>query len=192
MTVYNYRKIIKESFWLLTICILIEIVAGQALNSREDIINLPLVLAAIPVVNGIGGNLGSILGARITSGIHVGYIKPDFRDRTLLSNIFSILVLAVVVFIILVFLMLIILPATGIPLKLPGESGVGVIYKFIAIVLGAGLIMTFIIVVIGVLSAFWAFKRGIDPDNVVTPVTTTSGDMIGITIIIILVLMIIL
>ena len=191
MTVYSFRKIIKESFWLLTICIFIEILAGQALNSQEDIINIPLILAAIPVVNGIGGNLGSILGARITSGLHVGYIKPDFRDKTLLSNIFSILALAFVVFIVLVLLMLVLLPATGIPLNLPGESGTGVIYKFIIIVVGAGFIMTTLIVIIGVLSAFWAFRRGMDPDNVVTPITTTSGDMIGITIIIVLVLMIV-
>jgi mgtE-like transporter len=189
MTVYSFRKIIKESFWLLTICILIEIVAGQALNSQEDIINIPLILAAIPVVNGIGGNLGSILGARITSGMHVGYIKPDIRDKTLMSNIVAILLLAIAVFIILVILMIIILPLTGIELSLPGESGAGVIYKFTIIVIGAGLILTLTVIVIGIISAFWAFKRGMDPDNVVTPITTTSGDFIGITIVIILVIL---
>jgi len=191
MTVYNFQKIIKESFWLLTLCILVEIIAGQALNSQEDLINIPILLAAVPVVNGIGGNLGSILGARITSGLHVGYIQPNFRDKTLVTNIFSIFALAIIVFFILVILMVFILPLSGISLEIKNYDFTESVIKFVIIVVGSGLIMTFLIVIIGTFSAFWAFKRGMDPDNVVTPIITTSGDLVGISVIVIFVLMIV-
>ena len=59
MTVYSVRKIVRESFWLLSICILIEILAGQILNSQEDLISIPILLAAVPVINGVGGNIGN-------------------------------------------------------------------------------------------------------------------------------------
>ena len=52
--------------------------------------------------------------------------------------------------------------------------------------------MTALVVILGVVSAFISFKRGIDPDNIVTPIITTSGDTIGITIIIVLALLIVL
>jgi mgtE-like transporter len=184
MTVYSYRQIIKESIWLLTIFIIIEIIAGQLLNSQEKIIDIPVILAAIPVVNGIGGNLGSILGARLTSGLHVGYIKPEYRDKGVLENVSNIMVLAVIVFLILTGLMIIVLPLSGITIAMP-------LYKFFTVVFLAGLIMTALVVVLCIFSAFWAFKRGMDPDNVVTPIITTSGDMIGITLIVVFALILV-
>ncbi|UCH88203.1 MAG: magnesium transporter [Thermoplasmata archaeon] len=184
MTIYSIRKIIKESIWLLTICILIEILAGQLLNSQEDIIEIPIILAALPLINGIGGNLGSILGARLTSGLHVGYLKPKYNDKILLGNVLNIIILAVIVFSILIGIMIVILPLTGVTISIP-------IFKFVIVIFCAGMIMTCLVVILGITSAFIAFKRGIDPDNVVTPIITTSGDMLGISIVIILVLMII-
>jgi mgtE-like transporter len=175
------QNIIRESIWLLTICICIEILAGQILNSQDKFLNFQIILAAVPVVNGIGGNLGSILGARLTSGLHVGYLKPSYKDKTLLNNIFNIIILGVIVFSVITVLMVIFLPLSGMPLEMP-------VLKFIIITFSAGIIMTVLVIVLCVISAFQAFKRGMDPDNVVTPIVTTSGDLIGISIITILVM----
>jgi mgtE-like transporter len=184
MTVYKMQKIIKESIWLLTICILLEILAGQLLNSQEDIVGIPIILASVPVINGIGGNLGSILGAKLTSGLHVGYVKPSYSDKTVLSNVFNIIILALIVFAVLVVLMIFILPLSGIALSVP-------VIKFAVVVFASGVILTFLVVILCVISAFQAFKKGMDPDNVVTPIITTSGDLLGITIVVVLTLMLI-
>lgn len=183
MTVYSIKKILRESFWLLTICIIFEILAGQILNSREDIISIPALLAAVPVINGVGGNIGSILGAKLTSGLHVGYVRPKFSDKAVINIFSSVLIFALLVFAILSVLMLIFLPFSGISMDIP-------FVKFFIVVFIAGLILTIIISIMGVFSAFITFKRGFDPDNVVTPIITTSGDTIGITIIIVLSLLI--
>lgn len=185
MTLYTVSKILKESFWLLTICILIEILAGQILNSQEKIINIPIILAAVPVVNGIGGNIGSIMGAKLTSGLHVGFVKPDLKDKVLRGYISDIILLAIIVFILIAVLMSLILPLIGIQLSIS-------VFKFIPVIFFGGLIMTLIVIVAGVFSAFIAFKKGMDPDNVVTPIITTSGDTFGISIIILLTLLVIL
>ena len=59
--------------------------------------------------------------------------------------------------------------------------------KFMIIVLGAGIIMTIMVIIMSVISAFFSFKKGIDPDNTVAPVVTTTGDLMGITTLVIMV-----
>jgi mgtE-like transporter len=80
--------------------------------------------------------------------------------------------------------MVFILPLIGIPISIS-------VFKYILIIILSGLILTVLVVVLGIISAFIAFKRGMDPDNMVTPIVTTSGDFIGITIVIVLTLILI-
>ena len=59
--------------------------------------------------------------------------------------------------------------------------------EFLTIMLGAGILMTIIVIFMSVISASLSFNRGMDPDNTVTPVVTTSGDLMGIITLIIMV-----
>ena len=52
--------------------------------------------------------------------------------------------------------------------------------KFVSIVLATGFLLICIISIVSVLTAFWSFKRGLDPDDMVAPVVTTVGDTLGI------------
>ena len=73
--IYSWKTIVKHGLPLLTICILIEIFAGQILQSNQQkLLFFPILLISIPVINGVGGNIGSILGARLASGLHLGTI----------------------------------------------------------------------------------------------------------------------
>ena len=56
---------------------------------------------------------------------------------------------------------------------------VGII-EFVSVILGAGILLIFVISIISVLTAFWSFKKGLDPDDMVAPVVTTVGDTLGI------------
>ena len=174
MGVYSAPKIIKESIPLLTICIGVEVLIGQVLNTQQSYMTIPIILALIPVINGVGGNIGSILGARLASGLHTGIIQLDFKDSELRKNMSSTFLLGIITFAILGALVYIILPIIGIDISVVGFG------RLMAIVLGAGILLVLALICLSVISAFYSFKKGMDPDNSVTPIITTSGDALGI------------
>jgi mgtE-like transporter len=174
MAVYSAPKIIKESIPLLTICIGVEVLIGQVLNTQQSYMTIPIILALIPVINGVGGNIGSILGARLASGLHTGIIDLDFKDPELRKNMSSTFILGIITFSALGVLSYIIMPLIGINVAVVG------FVRLMVIVLGAGILLVLSLICLSVLSAFYSFKKGIDPDNSVTPIVTTSGDALGI------------
>ena len=80
--IYNWKRIVKHGLPLLTIAILIEVFAGQVLQGNQKLlVSIPIFLISIPVVNSVAGNIGSVLGARSASGLHVGYITHSLKDE---------------------------------------------------------------------------------------------------------------
>ncbi len=172
--IYRWQTIVKYSAPLLTICVLIELFAGQLLQGHQEMLVLfPIFLIAIPVVNSVGGNIGSVLGARLASGLHVGYITPTLKDKEMRANVMVSILLGVVTYTLLAILIYGIAVFGGL------HTGIGLI-EFVAIVIGTGFFLICVIVMVSVLTAFLSFKRGIDPDDMVAPVVTTVGDVTGI------------
>jgi len=182
-TFYTAGKIVKQSLPLLLVLVLLEIIAGQFLNTNEKILGMSSVLMLIPVVNGVGGNIGSILGARITSGLHVGYIEPRLTDRNLRKNLLLSLTLGVSVFFIMGIILYLITPIVNI------ETDIS-IWRILIIFLGSGAILITVLCLICIASALYAYRKGLDPDNIVTPIVTSVGDFIGITSIMVLTILI--
>jgi mgtE-like transporter len=175
MTVYDAKKIIKESAPLLTLCVAIGIIGGQMLNSYEDIlIAIPTLLMIVPVINGIGGNIGSILGARIASGMHMGIIDADLHGKELKRNVISALILGIISYTSLALFVMLIAPFVGISVDSEFLPKIGLI------MIGAGLMLTIVLTVATLIFARLSFKRGLDPDNIITPIVTTLGDLLGI------------
>ena len=172
--IYNWKKIVRLGIPLLTLCILIEIFAGQILQGGLDtLINLPILLISIPVINGVGGNIGSVLGARLASGLHVGYIDLDIKDKKMQTNLLTSILIGIITY----FVLSILIYLTA----LFSSPQVGIEpMKFISIVLGAGVLLVCVISLVSVFTAFWSFKKGLDPDDTVAPVVTTVGDTLGI------------
>ena len=52
--------------------------------------------------------------------------------------------------------------------------------EFIAILLSTGFLLICVVSLVSILTAFLSFKRGLDPDDMVAPVVTTVGDVMGI------------
>jgi mgtE-like transporter len=171
MAIYSAPKIIKESIPLLTICIGVEVLIGQVLNTNQDIITIPIILALIPVINGVGGNIGSILGARLASGLHTGIIDLNLNDAELRKNVTSAFLLGLIILGLLIYL---IMPIIGIKVSVIGFG------RLMLIVIGAGVLLILCLICLSVISAIYSFRKGIDPDNSVTPIVTTSGDVLGI------------
>lgn len=172
----------KESMPLLTILIALEIAGGQILSQNEGfLIKWPIFLVMIPVINGVGGNIGSILGARLSSGLHVGSIELRRHGKELQKNIISTVLLGIVSYTSLAIFILIISPLLGISI----ESNI--LLKVGYIMIGTGLLLTAIVILISVSVARFSFENGFDPDNTVIPIVTTLCDVLGIVCLIIMI-----
>ncbi len=178
---YSWKTILRSSIPLLTLTIFIEIMAGQLLQGNQDMfILLPIFLITLPVINGVGGNVGSILGSRLASGLHVGYIQLDINNKYIQMNVFTAVCIGLLTYGILAILIYVIALFTGI------QMDIG-LTQFVTIVILAGGLLIFIISIVSVFTAFISFKRGLDPDNIVSPVVTTVSDTLGILFLILLI-----
>lgn len=175
MVVYRIKRIILESLPVLTACILISLAAGHLLNSGiAEISEVPLILMMIPVINGMGGNIGSILGARLTSALHIGTLKPRLRkQRVLRGNVGATVITSFAIYSIMGVFLLAISHITGIPIA----RSLSLALAFFI----AGITLSITIIFITTASAFVSFKGGLDPDNVVVPIVTSVGDVLGVT-----------
>ncbi|MCK4332102.1 MAG: magnesium transporter [Thermoplasmatales archaeon] len=172
--IYSWKKIVKHGLPLLTVAVVIEIFAGQILQGRQDMLILfPVFLISIPVINSVGGNIGSVLGARLASGLHVGYITISLKDKEMHENLFYSLLIGFITYIILAIVIYYMVLLGGL------RMGIGLI-EFVAILVSTGFLLICVVVLMSVLTAFLSFKRGLDPDDVVAPVVTTVGDTLGI------------
>ena len=178
--IYDWKKIVKHGIPLLTICVCIEIFAGWILQSDlnkdySNLIRFPIFLISIPVINSVGGNIGSVLGARLASGLHVGYISISAKDKKMHENLLTSILIGVIVYL----LLSIIIYYSVLFASMHTEHMISLL-KFITIVVGAGVLLVCIISLISVITAFWSFKKGLDPDDTIAPVVTTVGDTLGI------------
>jgi mgtE-like transporter len=175
MTLYNARNIMRQSTPLLLLGVAGGIVGGQVLNSNQTVlISVPVLLVMFPVINAVCGNIGSILGARLSSGLHLGTISTKSFNVELRKNISSALLLGIISYTFLTIFILIVSPFIGIEI----ESGI--ILKTGYIMLATGLILTVIVVAVAVLAARFSYENGFDPDNTVNPIVTTLCDVLGI------------
>jgi len=178
---YSKEKILSESIPLLTLCTVLEITGGQLLQNENLFLKIPFLLITVPVINGLFGNIGSILGARLSTGLHLGEIDISWKNRELREDVAQTVILGLIVILFLTGFIWLVTPLTGI------STGGLEPTEFVIIMLGAGILMIIIVTFMSVISAFLSFKKGYDPDNTVTPVVTTTGDLMGITTLVIMV-----
>lgn len=168
----------KESMPLLILLMALGIAAGHILKQNENLLlKAPIFLVMIPVINGIGGNLGAILGARLSSGLHLGSITPKHQGKELQKNILSTVLLGIISYTTITIFILIVSPLMGIGAE---SDGVNILFKVGYIMIGTGLLLIAIVIFISVLVARFSFEHGFDPDNTVIPVVTTLCDVLGI------------
>jgi len=172
--IYSWKKIVKHGSPLLTITILIEIFAGQILQGKqESLLMFPVFLISIPVINSISGNIGSVLGARLASGLHVGYISLSLKDKEMHDNLLISILIGLITYLILAIIIYFIALFGNIIEDIA-------LIEFVAIIILTGFLLISMVSFVSVITAFISFKRGLDPDDMVAPVVTTVGDIMGI------------
>jgi mgtE-like transporter len=172
---YHWKKIVLNGLPLLFICLLVEVLVGQILLLKEEVLlsYLPIFLISIPVINGVGGNIGSILGAHLASGLHVGSVQLSIKDSIMHETVITAMIMGTVTYAFLSIGIYLIGVFNGLTMNVT-------LFSFVSTFLLTGILLVGLLSVVSVVTAFISFKKGIDPDDVVAPVVTTIGDSFGI------------
>ena len=174
MTFYRYSRIIRESTPALIFLLVFNLAAGQILNVFETtFLAAPFLLILVPVINGVGGNVGIVLGSRLTSGLYTGAVAVSLTDPGLLRNVRDATLLNALTFALLAIFIY------GLALGLGTTPPFG-LEVLLFVMLSSGLMLAGVLIVVTLVVALLSFSRGLDPDNFVTPVVTTMGDLLGI------------
>lgn len=171
MPVYSVHRIVVESYPILLISAFISLFAGMTLQGSLGRIEGTLVMMMVPLLNGIGGNLGSILGARLGSALHLGMVEPRLKGRVLKGNVNASVLTSVGVFSFISVIFFIIAYTWGM-------GFIGAAKHALAFIL-AGMLLTPVIIMSTIVLAFISFRKGLDPDNVVIPITTSIIDVVA-------------
>lgn len=174
MVEYRWQRIVRTQTPLLVVTTVIALATGLILLSAEErLLDEAWVLALFPVINAIGGNLGSVLGSRLTSALHLGSVS-EVRSRELGTNLVATLLLSLLMFGGLT------LVVWGITPRLGLGGGQVPLFATAALVVGCGAFITLGAILLSILTAFVSFRRGFDPDDIVIPVVSTLADLIGV------------
>ena len=166
-------SIVKQSSPVLVVCSLLGGFAGGVLNGFADtLLSKGSLLTLVPLFSGESGNLISILGARLSSSLHSGLIDSSFKlDKYAVRNFVSITFLAIIIYPIIGFL------ANFSHVAIGGVDVGFLNVIFISFI--AGLLMILIMQLVVFYISIISYKKGLDPDNIVIPISTSLTDSVS-------------
>ncbi|MDH5782598.1 MAG: magnesium transporter [Candidatus Bathyarchaeota archaeon] len=170
-----FKRIMKESAPALIVAALIDIMAGTTMQLRgiEAWVAIPVFLMLVPPLSDLGNDVACILSSRITTLLALGVIKPKLESSEALeTNIIAILTIGT----------LSSLYMGMITFAVADKAGLGSvpIFPFLAVCVISVIILTLLVCVAAIGIAFIAWRRGLDPDNVTIPISTSISDVLGI------------
>jgi len=172
-TPWRYRSILRATLPILAILTAVEIGSGLVLESFEStLLARPSLLVLVPVVIGTGGNLGSVLAARLSTAFHLGRVAFAPADPVLAGNALATVVLALTAF-----------PVVGLGAWGLATLTVGAGLSLPTVVLVAttsGAALSILAIGVTVTTTYLAYRFGWDPDDVVLPVVTNGCDVLGV------------
>ncbi|MGH9183705.1 MAG: magnesium transporter [Acidimicrobiales bacterium] len=165
----------RQSLVALALSILTTLAAGAVLGSITGTLErLPGLLVLVPASIGLRGNIFGGLGSRLSTAIHAGTFGLTRRVDTVVGqNVLASAVLTLVVSVVLAVLA----KAVGVALGL--SATISVLDLVVISVVGAALSS---VIVLGVTLALagGSVRFGWDLDNVIAPVVSSVGDLVGL------------
>ena len=167
------KRIIIQSTPVLLLCIVLDIAAGLTIEDRiEGLVTLPALLVLIPPFLEDANALGGILTSRLSSMLHMGTLEPTRTpNRVTWENFAIIYIFSIWVF------TLVGVTAHFVSLVL-GLSSPGLL-EMVLLSMSAGLITVTILNFLSYYVAIYAYKFGLDPDDVSIPLTSSAIDAVG-------------
>ncbi|SEK96616.1 magnesium transporter [Haloferax larsenii] len=151
------------------------LVAGVVLGGmRAELRAVPGLLVLVPALLATRGNVYGSLGARVATALHQGLIEPrvtagDDRLQAAAAAALANGVLTSTFAAIVAFFLLTLLGSEVAPL--PILVGVAIVAGLLS-----GIVLTAVVVTV----VFAGYRRGRNPDTLVGPIVTTTGDVFGI------------
>jgi len=169
------REAYREGLPVLLVSAVGGLFAGVVLGGMEaELTAVPGLLLLVPALLATRGNVYGSLGARLGSALHQGLIEPRFAvgDERLRGAVAAAMANGVLVSLFAAvagFGLLFVLARPVAPLAT--LAAIAVVAGFLS-----GMVLT--AAVVGVV--FVGYRRGINPDTLAGPVVTTTGDVVGI------------
>lgn len=167
------RRIFKQSAPVLTLCMLLDIIAGVTIEHQlEGLVALPVLLVLIPPFLEDANALGGILTSRFSSLLHMGILKPSKAPgKVAMENFAIIYIFAMWVFTLLGLSSYLV----GLLLGLASPPLLDMI--FLSLV--AGLVTVTVLNIISYYVAVLTFHFSLDPDDHSIPLTSSAIDSAG-------------
>lgn len=167
-----FDKDFKEMFWAQIASTVGGLLAGFLLAVYTDkLLLLPGMLVLLPGFLEMRGNISGTLASRLSSGLFLEVINPRKPTTKIIKgNLIASFMLAIFISLVLGILAFLL---TGLVLGIWNE-------KIVALSLIAGIIANLVEIPLTFLSTFYLFRRGIDPNNLMGPLLTSTGDVSSI------------
>ena len=181
------KRIIRQSSLVLSICLLFDIVAGVVIQGQQDmLLAVPVLLVLMPAFLNEGNALSGMLTSRLSSMIHLGTLEiGPVPKKSAFENFKITYVLAIVTY---AYIGIIAFVAT---LFFYGSVDGTDFLSVMTIVMVAGLLATTVLNFLSYYVAAMAVKFDLDPDDHSIPITSSSMDLIGASILILIISLII-
>ena len=151
------------------------LLAGVVLGGMQaELRAVPGLLVLVPALLATRGNVYGSLGARLATALHQGILEPrvlggDRRlaaavSAALVNGVFASAFAAVAAFVVLTFL---------------GRT-VASVWALLGVSVIAGLLSGVVLTAVVVSVVFAGYRRGRNPDTLVGPIVTTTGDVFGV------------
>ena len=169
----SIRRILNESVPILVLAILLDLIAGVAVERQvSDFSAWPALLVMLPGFLSAAGALGGILSSRLSSKLHLGLIDPHaLPGRAARGDLAATLFIAIPVY-----------ALTAAVAQLASEvfdlasPGFG---EMMSTALVAGLVVTVILMFVAYYGTIAAVRFGVDPDTYGIPLVTSTLDLVG-------------
>lgn len=174
MSYYTIRNIVQRGLPILLLTSLLGLTAGQMMNSQLDnLVAIPTILLLIPALIKIGGDTGSMLGARLSSAFHMGIGTTRIHKNPVVKNsMIAALIVGMTASVVLSIIAWIICSFGG--------SQFSFLTLFTLCTISSMLELAAVFSAT-IAIAFASHRFGIDPDDTVIPIIATLGDIVGIT-----------
>jgi mgtE-like transporter len=169
------RRIVRESFPVLCLAAVLDILAGTVVQPRLGGVftPYPAFLIFLPGFLENTGALGSILAARLGTKLHLGAASPSARPGAA-ALLDGTIVLVLGLFIYSLTAVSSLFVAQIFHKAYPGAL------KFLGVAMFGGILAMLVACVIGYYAAILTYRFGFDPDNHTIPLVTSGMDLLGV------------
>lgn len=162
----------EEIFASQLVSIIGGLIAGTLIGVyKDELLLIPGLLIILPGFLELRGNVSGSMASRISSGLFLKVINPrKIKTHIIKGNVIASFLLAIIV---------------SFALGILGLSFTYLVFhklawNLILIPVIAGIVANLIEVLITLLATFYLFKKGHDPNNIMGPFVTSTGDITSV------------